>query len=109
MAGYNTILKIRRLEKECDDLGFILRAPKYQYQTTDQDVIAVGVKADALPLYARDAELFVGTLEELSIWLNGVRWTRSYHTMLGLVNDEKIARKEQDVRNRQIVKTLTEG
>jgi hypothetical protein len=29
--------------------------------------------------------------------------------MLGLVNDEKIARKEQDVRNQQIVNTLTKG
>lgn len=106
MAGYNAILKIRRLEKECDDLGFILRAPKYQYQTTDRDVIAVGAKADALPLYARDAELFVGTLEELDIWLNGVRWSRSYYMMLGLIDDKKIARKEQDVRNQQLVKTL---
>jgi hypothetical protein len=26
-----------------------------------------------------------------------------------LVNDEKIARKEQDVRNQQIVNTLTKG
>jgi hypothetical protein len=109
MAGYNAILKIRRLEKECDDLGFILRAPKYQYQLADRDVIAVGAKADALPLYARDAELFVGNLDELDIWLNGVRWMHSYYTMLGLVNDEKIARKEQDVRNQQIVNTLTKG
>jgi hypothetical protein len=110
MAGYKTILKISNLEKECDDLGFILRAPKYEYRGTGaRDAVAVGIKANALPLYARDAELFVGTLEELDIWLNGVRWSRSYYKMLGLVDDKKIARKEQDVRNKQIVNTLTKG
>jgi hypothetical protein len=109
MAGYNTIRQIKRLEKECDDLGFEIQAPNYRYMDNALDVVSVGAKADALPLYARDAELFVGNLDELDIWLNGVRWMRSYHTMLGLVNDEKIARKEQDVRNQQIVKTLTEG
>lgn len=106
MSGYRTIHLFRRLENECDQLGFILTAPKYQYSDGSRDVVAVGVKGDALPLYARDAELFTGTLEELDIWLRGVGWARKYYSMLGLIDDKKIARKEQDFRNQHIANIL---
>lgn len=108
MSGYKTIQLFRRLEAECDKLGFILTAPRYQYRDGARDEVSVGVKGDSLPPYSRDAELFTGTLEELEIWLQGLDWARNYYEMLGLIDDKKIARKEQDVRNRQLVSMLTE-
>lgn len=106
MSGYRTIQLFRRLENECDKLGFSLIAPKYQYRDGAGDEVSVGVKGDALPLYSRDIELFTGTLEELAIWLQGVGWARKYYSMLGLIDDKKITRKEQDFRNQQLVNTL---
>jgi hypothetical protein len=65
--------------------------------------------ADALPIYSRDAELFVGTLEGLETWLHGVRWAREYDMMLKLSDEKKRARKEQDERNRILLKTLKDS
>jgi hypothetical protein len=60
----------------------------------------------SLPIYARDAELFSGTLEELNVWLRGVKWARDYDRMLNLSNDKKRERKEQDEHNRILVNIL---
>jgi hypothetical protein len=65
--------------------------------------------ADALPIYNREAELFVGTLEGLETWLHGVRWAREYDMMLKLTDEKKRARKEQDERNRILLKTLKDS
>jgi hypothetical protein len=108
MAGYNTILTIRRLEEECSKLGFMMCHSKHGHGSRDfGDVVALKPKdADSLPIYARDAELFCGSLEELDRWLQGVSWARKYDQMLRLSNDTKRKRKEQDERNRALLSTL---
>jgi hypothetical protein len=65
--------------------------------------------SDALPIYNREAELYVGTLEGLETWLHGVRWAREYDMMLKLSDEKKRARKEQDERNRILLKTLKDS
>jgi hypothetical protein len=59
-----------------------------------------------LPIYARDAELFVGNLDELGKWLQGIQWMHDYYVMLKLVDEKKVQKKEDDVRHEQLVRKL---
>ena len=110
MSGYQTILKIRRLEQEIDALGFRWGNSKhggYSSESEFGETVALFPKDDAsLPVYSRDAELFTGTIRELEIWLRGVQWARDYDMLVRLSTTVKRERKEQDCRNRQLVKIL---
>ena len=64
---------------------------------------------NALPIYSRDAELFIGTVERLEDWLAGVQWAREYDSMLRLSDEKKRGAAEQRERNRQLMRTLKEG
>jgi hypothetical protein len=110
MAGWNTIQRVRRLEVEVDKLGFKFKQPKHgDWERQEQSLSLVPKDADSLPIYSRDAELFVGTLEGLETWLHGVRWAREYDMMLRLSDEKKRARKEQDERNRILLKTIKDS
>jgi hypothetical protein len=105
MTGYNTILKIRRLEERCSKLGFMLCHAKHHLN--HEDVVALKPKdIDSLPIYSRDVELFVGTLEELEYWLRGIEWSRQYDEMIKVSNSKKREDKEQLVRNRRLFAIL---
>ena len=109
MAGYEQLLKIRRIEKQCAELGFRLGNSKhgnFRGRFGDVDVVALFPADDALPIYTRDAELFCGSFDELARWLQGVEWARTYYKILKVVDDKKVARKEQDERNRQLMATI---
>ena len=107
MAGWNTIQRIKRVEQAIDELGFKFSKSKHSDWTEDHGALSIVPKdADSLPIYNRDAELFVGSLERLEDWLAGVRWAREYDRMIKLSDDKKRARKEQDERNRQLARTL---
>jgi hypothetical protein len=111
MSGYNLLTKIRRLEAICDKMGFMLCHSKHGYHREFGDVIAIKPKdQDSLPIYSRDAELFVGTFDQLEIWLQGLIWARDYDRMVfGSKHESNRERKEQDVRNKKLVKILTDG
>lgn len=108
--GYNQLLKIKRLERECAEMGFRLGNSKYgAYRNQhgfEYDVVALFPEENSLPIYARDAELFAGTFDELDRWLQGVKWAKSYYSMLRLVDDKKVAKKEQDYRNEALLTAL---
>ena len=105
MSGYRQLVKLRRFEKEAADLGFMLGYPKYSGR--DADMVALYPKdKEALPVYSRDAELFIGTIEEAEHWLNGITWARNYDRLLGLSNDEKRAKKENLELQRQLLEKL---
>lgn len=110
MTGWNTIEKLRRIEKQIDELGFKFSKSKHGDWTDDHGALSLVPKDhDALPIYNRDAELFVGSLERLEDWLAGVRWARDYDRMLKLSNETKRQAGEQQQRNRQLMRTLKEG
>lgn len=105
MSGYNAILFMRRLEKEANQLGFMLAYPKHRID--DGDLVALKPRDDdAVPVYSRDAEVFVGSLEQLNVWLRGVEWARNYDMLLRVSDEKKRARKEQDMRNAQMLQRL---
>lgn len=107
MSGYGSVLALRRLEKECDELGFMMCHPRHYNSGDYGQLVAIKPKdQDSLPIYSRDAELFIGTLEELQVWLKGVEWARQYDELLRLSNTKKRERKEQDERNRKLVAIL---
>ena len=107
MSGYNLVRKTKFLEEECDKLGFIMCQAKH-YIKEFGDVVAIKPKdIESLPPYSRDAEIFIGTINDLERWLEGIEWARKYDRMLfGVKHDEKRIRKEQDYRNEVLVKIL---
>jgi len=110
MSGYNTVLKIRDLEHRLSDLGMMLCQASHYYRDHG-DVVAVRPRdQDSLPIYSRDAEMFVGTLEALGYWIQGVEWARKYDTMLfGRRHQGRRERREQQHRNEQLMLLLKQS
>ena len=110
MAGWNTIQRIRNIEEKIDKLGFKFSKSKHSDWSEDHGALSLVPKDhEALPIYSRDAELFVGSLERLEDWLAGVRWAREYDMMLKLSDEKKREAAEQKEKNRQLMRTLKEG
>lgn len=108
MAGYDTVLEVRRLEKDLDELGLMMCYPKHSWGNNEHgEYVAVKPKdADSLPIYARDAELFQGTLRDLKSWMVGIQWSRSYDMMLKISNQRKRDTAEQKVRNKKLMQMI---
>lgn len=111
MSGYQTILRIRGLEEEVDKLGLRMDKSKHgDFRQGFGDVIALFPKDDSLPIYSRDAEIFVGTLEEMEWWLRGFQKSNEYLRMLiGQNFEDKVKRKEQDYRNKQLLTKISQA
>ena len=110
MSGYETVRRIRRMEEEVNNLGFKFSKPKHgDWEQTERSISLVPKDPDALPIYSRDAELYVGSLELLETWLMGVRWAREYDMMLRLSDDKKRSAAEQKERNKNLMRTIKEG
>ena len=110
MSGWETIQRIKRVEQLIDELGFKFAKSKHSEWTDNHGALSLKPKdPDALPIYSRDAELFIGSVERLEDWLAGVRWAREYDMMLKLTDEKKRNNAEQKERNRQLMRTLKEG
>ena len=109
MTGWNTIKQIRTLEERALMLG--MKFAQYRHNDPNEDNVALIPKdQDSLPIYTRDAILFAGSLEGAGKFMQGVLWAREYDRMTVDRNiDAKRVRKEQDERNRQMLKTLKDG
>ena len=110
MSGWNTIQRLRRIEEEIDKIGFKFAKCKHGDFTDLHGALSLVPKdADALPIYSRDAELFVGSIERLEDWLAGVKWARDYDMLLRLSDEKKRTAAEQKERNRQLMRTIKES
>jgi len=106
MAGWNTIRQVRKLEERADGLGLKFTAYRHD-DSFGANVALIPKDSNALPIYSRDAILFAGSLESADQWMQGVLWAREYDRMtIDRKMDEKRERKEQDERNRQLMKML---
>ena len=109
MSGYNLIRKIRYLEEECHKLGFQMCHASHYHQEFG-DVVALKPRDDCLPIYSRDAEIFVGSIEDLERWIQGFHVARKYDSMLfGNKYDNQRDRKEKDYRNRILLNKIKES
>ena len=110
MSGWNTIQRVKRIEEEIDRLGFKFSKSKHTDWSDDHGALSLVPKdLDALPMYNRDAELFVSSLERLEDWLAGVEWARNYDRMCKISDDEKRFKAEQKQRNRNLMQSIKEG
>ena len=109
MAGWAAIKQIRELEDRAHTLG--MKFAPYRHDDRYGDHVAlVPCYQDSLPIYTRDAILFAGSLEGAAQFMQGIMWARDYDRMVVDRNiDAKRVRKEQDERNRQLLKTLKDG
>lgn len=106
MAGWNQIQQVRKVEERADKLGLKFAAYRHD-DSFGANVALIPKDQDTLPIYSRDAELFAGTLEGAAYWMQGVLWAREYDRMvIDRKMDAKRARKEQDERNKQLIKML---
>lgn len=109
MAGWSIIQKIRSLEERADRLGMKFAAYKHDNHYSE-NVALIPKDSNALPIYCRDTEVFAGTLEAAEYFMRGIEWAREYDRMV-IAKDmnKKRERKEQDVRNRILLRTLKDG
>ena len=109
MSGYQAVIELRRLEAELDEMGLMLCASKHgNWSSNDySDRAAVKPKDEhALPIYTRDAEMYSGTLEQIRVWVMGVKWARNYDGMLRLSDEKKRTKKEDDYRAKRMLDVL---
>lgn len=102
--GYLTVLKLKKIEEQCNSIGLKMVSPRYGGGA--ESIALIPLDNAALPVYARDSELFVGDLDQIETWLRGVEWSRNYYRLIGATSDKVIQRKEQDLRNKNLIKLL---
>lgn len=108
MSGYNLVRRIHTIEERCRELGLMMCHSRSDYMNQFGDVVAVKPRdQDSLPVYSRDAELFVGTLDALENWIRGIEWARKYDTMLfGAGHDDRRIKKENHHRANILIKII---
>jgi len=96
---------LKELEAICAHQGFAIKVSEVFGTST----LALIARDDRLPIYARDVELARGTVEELTNFLSGWHKAKEYLSILRLLDDKKLARAEQDYRNKILLATIKHG
>jgi hypothetical protein len=107
--NWEDLQRMKRVEARADALGFEFRSSGYWASDTGTSSIYVKPKDDSLPIYSRTATFFTGSLEHIDSWLDGIEWARHYDSLLKVSNHEKRTAKEQQERNRQLLRTIKTG
>ena len=96
MSGYSTYTRWQRIEEQARSLGFRLANPKHGWGHREEiDSVALYPDGDALPIYARDTEIFSGTFSQVETFLTG--WVRyqQYAAILCAVDGKRIKKYEE--------------
>ena len=103
MTGYSTYTRWQRIEAQAKSLGFRLGNLKHGQWggSGDLDQVALFPDEEALPIYARDAEIFVGTFAHIEVFLNGWVRAQQYDAMLRMTDEKKRKKYEDKERERQ--------
>lgn len=105
MTGFSTIRLLNRLTQDLDRTGFELTQSKH-----GGDQLAVRPTREHYPIYNRDAELFVGTLEEVDVWLMGFKLARQYDCLLTDKTIETVrVRAEKDFVNKNLIDKIKDS
>ena len=102
MSGYSTYTRWQRIESHAKQLGFRLANPKHAWGGSGEgDQVALYPDGEALPIYARDTEIFVGTFGQVETFLTGWIRAQQYDSILRLSDDKKRKKYEDRERARQ--------
>ncbi len=102
MTGYSTYTRWQRIEDWAKKLGFRLANPKHGWTGVgDTDTVALYPDGEALPIYARDADIFEGTFSQVETFLTGWVRAQQYTAILGAADDKRVKRYEERERARQ--------
>lgn len=99
---------IKNLEDLADRVGFQVNSSNTGWDSSGIDLYLTPYE-DRLPIYAKDAVLAKGTVEELICWLIGWQKSLEYLTFLGACDKKKIQRREQDYRNKRLAQLIKNG
>ena len=108
-TSWSKLQQIKRVVANANRLGFDLTAGRDTWQDQGGNLIYLVPLDDKLPHYSRGAEIYQGTIEDISIWLDGLKWAREYDEMLKLSTDKKRAERENVERNKQLMQMVKTG
>ena len=100
MTNWNDIAKIRRLDELCKMTGFTYKPDGY-----GSGLLSLEATAE-IGVFARDASLYSGDVDDLINWLHGWERAHMYLNVLGAITPKIIERKKLDYRNKCLVKTI---
>ena len=106
---WDDLQRMKRVEALANSLGFEFKPGEQTWSTGGDGAIYVKPKDELLPMYSRTATFFIGSIESIENWLDGIIWARHYDDLLKLSNDKKRATKEQQERNKHLMKTIKAG
>lgn len=92
---YELVMQLNQLATNC---GF--------YVKHDFDQLVLQANRDKLPVYAENITIARGSVEDLLHFLYGWLKFREYVLALKVVKPETIAKKEKDIRNRELLKII---
>ena len=102
MSGYETYTRWQRFEARANKFGLRVGKPKHGWRDDGVlDMLALYPDGDHLPIYSRDAELFIGTFNDAENWLAGWERALSYDDMLRLTDRKKREKAEAKELERQ--------
>jgi hypothetical protein len=108
--GYHDVSRIKRVEEHLNKLGFEISAGRsYTVNGMEDTAITLVPIGNELPHYSRDASIFIGRWRDVEGFLLGVQWARRYDETLKLSDTKKRSRKEQDIRNKQLMEVIKKG
>lgn len=105
---FNTILAVRKFEKRVTDLGFTIKQSRWGTSSTGIAFIEMIPHEENYPIFSRDAVMYSGTIDQINSFLDGMEFAKKYYIMLKLLSEDKIHRKEQDERNRGLMRKMAE-
>ena len=105
MINWDTIQKIESVRKRAHELGFKLE--RYSSSAFDSsNEIVLRPRDEELPAFIRDADITVGDLHSIDLFLRGIMWHRDYMGIIRAADSKRIEKCEQTVRNANLVRRL---
>ncbi len=107
VAGWQLLRDYRLTEERANKIG--LKFAPSKFSGMEWDTIALIPLDEHLPVYNREAEVFQGSLQDISSWLRGIEWSREYDNLMIGKNDEKRKVAEEKFKQRELLKVIRDG
>lgn len=103
-VGIQEYLQLKSTEELANGLGF-----KFSHSPFGNDNrIVLQPLEDKWPAYARDANIFLGDMDEIVAFLRGIEASRQYYQLIKVFDAATLERAEQDIRNQDLIDRLSE-